>query len=180
MPPNKDAGLDFAAALSAAQSPPQPMPEGMDLPDGFPLPIAKNHRVVDSNKEPLGVPGALAYDYHVERKVFVIFRPYWECGRCRDAMLNNEVAMPKEGDYECPHTHLKGYKEVVDRALAGQIIIGPENEQVLKDGTILVSVKWWESKINHKRLRQLQREAARERGEEPPPPGDDEDVEPKK
>jgi hypothetical protein len=176
--PNKDAGLDFAAALSAAQTPPQPVADGVDLPDGFPLPIAKTHRVIDSNKDPTGVPGALAYDYHVQRKVFVIYRPYWECNRCRDDMLNNMVSMPKEGDYECPHVHIKGYQEVVDKALAGQIIIGPELERVLKDGTILVSLKWWEQKLNHKRMRQLQREAARERGDEPPS-GDDEE-EPKK
>jgi hypothetical protein len=176
--PNKDAGLDFAAALSAAQTPPMPATDGVDLVDGFPLPIAKTHKVIDSSKDPIGVPGALVYDYHVQRKVFVIFRPYWECDRCRDAMLNHEIILPTEGDYDCPHTHIKGYKEVVDRALAGQIVIAPEVEQTLKDGTILVSVKWWESKINHKRMRQLQREAAREQGEEPPS-GDDED-EPKK
>ena len=172
--PNRDAGLDFAAALTAAQTPPAVNTEGRDLVDGYPLPVAATHRVVDSSQDPSSIQGVMAYDYNVYRKVFVIFRPYWECPRCRDELADHIVTLPAVGDYDCPHTNLKAYQESVDQALAGKIIIGPETEQTLKDGTMLVSLKWWVSKINHKRLRQMRREEARSRGEDLPPENDEE------
>ena len=175
-PGSKDAGLDFALALEAAQTPPRAQTDGQSVPDGFPLPVAPTHKVVDTAQE--GIDGVMAYDYHVQRKVFVIFRPYWECPRCSDALTNNLVKLPDVGDYDCPHVNVAAYKEIVDLALAGKIIIGPEVEQTLKDGTMLVSLKWWESKVNHKRLRQMRRDEAKALGEDLPP--DDSDEEPKK
>lgn len=138
-----DAGLDFAAVLNAASRPPEPGSEkGKDLPDGFPLPTGDGHRFVETSED--GIPGVVAYDFKIHRRVFTIYRPWDGCVRCGAAIAAGEERLPDEGDYECPHVTKTEYEEVVNEILAGKLIFGSEQEIPQKDGSIVVSLRWYE------------------------------------
>lgn len=151
-PGDKD---DFATILSRAQQLPEVAEgNGKDLPtDGFPLPVAPHHRVVDASQDPRGIEGTIAYDFTVFRDVFMIYRPWEGCRRCAEAIGNQLVTIPTDGDYSCPHTDKLRYQGIVNRCLAGELLMGSENEVVQKDGSIVVSMKWFEKKLNPRRAR---------------------------
>lgn len=172
-PPASSSGLDFINALSAASTTPNQGGDGKDLPDGFPMPTVQGHRVIDSSKEE-GVEGASAYDYTSHRRVFVIYRPWKDCNRCAQNIVSQKLTLPDdEGDITCAHTQVKEYKDVMDKGLAGQLILGSEQETTQRDGTIVVSVKWYEAKINYKKQRaikkKLERDAATQTSEDDDP-----------
>jgi hypothetical protein len=143
MPTQKaDVGIDFPSILNSAKQTPASFEGlGKDLPDGFPLPPGE-HRVVDTEAE--GIPGVTAYDFKIHRKVFTIFRPWDGCARCGQDIASNAVSLPESGDYDCPHTALEEYEQTVNDILAGKMIFGSEQEVVQKDGTVLVSLRWYE------------------------------------
>lgn len=124
---------------------------GVDLSDGFPLPVAAHHRVVDATKDPTAIEGLIAYDFTCRRDVFLIFRPYDTCNRCAHNIAQHTVTIPATGDYTCPHTRLAEYEAVMNRSLAGEYLHGSENEVVQKDGSILISLKWFEKKISKRK-----------------------------
>lgn len=160
-----DVGSDFATVLGRAMEPPVPTdPVGRDLPDGFPFSPPTTHRVVDTSKDPSGIEGAVAYDYKIQRRVFVIYKPWEHCARCTNDIAQNTVTIPDEGDYECPHINVKVYKEIVDKILAAELIFGSEQEVVQKDGSIVISLRWYEPIKNHKRSRERAREIAKANG----------------
>ena len=137
------------------------------------MPQMRGQRVIDTSKEE-GVDGANVYDYEPFQKVFSIYRPWGGCHRCQAMISANTVTLPTdEGDISCPHTQLKDLNEVRKKGMAGQVILGPEQETVLRDGTIIVSIKWWEPKINYKKQRalkkKLEREVATQSSEDPDP-----------
>lgn len=150
--PLKDTGSDFASVLNAAMRSPEPFSEaGRDLPDGFPLPPNEMHRVVDTNEQ--GIPGLVAFDFKVHRKVFTIFRPWENCARCTADMASGLAAPPTDGDYACPHVNLGEYEAVVNDVLSGKLLFGSEQEIPQKDGSVLVSLRWYE-KIAKKKKQQ--------------------------
>lgn len=144
----KDTGLDFAGVLKAAQKLPNEGP-GKDLPDGFPFRTAPGHRVV--NDQNAGIPGVVEYDYFIHRKVFLIYRPWWQCARCMNAIDAGAIVLPETGDHECPHTNIGTYKEIVDKILSGQLLFGSEQEVTQKDGSIVISLRWYEPKKTPKK-----------------------------
>jgi len=150
------AGLDFINALSAATTgPTRGGGDGKDLPDGFPAAGMEGHRVIDSSKEE-GIDGMSVYDYTPFQKVFVIFRQWGTCNRCSNAIASQKVVLPDdEGDITCPHTQLRELEEVRRQGMQGQLILGTEQETVMRDGSIVVSLKWFVPKINHRRQRAL-------------------------
>lgn len=141
---------DFASILTRAQQAPEVAEgNGKDLPtDGFPLPVATHHRVVDQVQDPKGIEGLVAYDFTGFRAVFLIYRPWDGCRRCVEAMGNGTVTLPVDGDYTCPHTDLVKYQNILNRCLAGEYLAGGENELVQKDGSVVISMKWFEKKLN--------------------------------
>jgi hypothetical protein len=156
----KETGSDFAAVLGQAQQIPSGT-EGAELPDGFPFQARGHHRVI-SEKDGEGISGVAAYDFKVFRRVFLIHRPWESCDRCRDAIANGVVALPDVGDYECPHTALKDYQLIVNQTLEGKLLHGGEQEIVNKDGSVAVSLRWYESTLNKKRLQRMQKEKRRQ------------------
>jgi hypothetical protein len=138
----------FAVLLSKASAIPEVATgDGQDLPDGFPLKKHPHHRVVDTKDDPTGVEGTVAFDFSCKRAVFVIFKPWHTCKRCLEATGIDPSLLPADGEYVCPHTQLAEYQAMVDRGLAGQSILAPEAEYVQRDGSILVSTKWYEKKL---------------------------------
>jgi hypothetical protein len=143
MPLKQDAGSDFAAVLRAASQTPEDFDSlGKDLPDGFPFPQEGRTKVIDTSED--GIPGVAAFDFKVHRKVFTIFRPWDSCARCGRAMAAGEEEPPATGDYECPHVLVEEYETVVNDILAGKLLFGSEQEITQKDGSVLVSLRWYE------------------------------------
>jgi hypothetical protein len=143
MPLKAEAGSDFASILNSAMRTPEGFESlGKDLPDGFPLPAEDSHRMVDTDKE--GIPGVTAFDFKIHRKVFVIFRPWDGCARCGQDIASGKESLPEVGDHTCPHTALEEYEEIVNQILAGKMIFGSEQEITQKDGSVLVSLRWYE------------------------------------
>ena len=154
MPLKQDAGSDFASVLNAAMQTPEGFDgKGMDLPDGFPLPRAETHRTVDTEAE--GIPGITAFDFKIHRKVFTIFRPWENCARCGQDIAAGGSTLPDSGDYECPHTQLDDYETTVNDILAGKLIFGSEQEITQKDGSVLVSLRWYEKIPSKKKKPQV-------------------------
>lgn len=165
MPVSADGG-SFAQILAAAQSkPPSPDGDGKDLSDGFPLPVAEHHRVVDTSKDPAarGVNGLIAYDFETVTVGFTVFRPWEACERCREDIANMRVTLPSVGDYSCPHTNSKEYDAVVNKILAaeylGQVPKNPTT--VLPNGTHITVLTYYVPKFNPKKARKLSKDARR-------------------
>lgn len=149
--PKADKGLDFASLLTQAMTPPEPPGSGREFPDGFPLPHSgPGHRVIEST-DATGIPGLIDYQYVIQRRVFLIFRPWERCQRCADDIASSAVALPSDCDYECPHTNLKEYKTICDQILAGTLLYGSEQESFQKDGTVLISLRWYEKRPKPKK-----------------------------
>lgn len=154
MPLKQDAGSDFASILNAAMQTPEGFEgKGMDLPDGFPLPRQDGHRTVDAAEE--GIPGVTAFDFKIHRRVFTIFRPWDGCARCGQDIAAGGASLPESGDYECPHTALEEYETIVNDILAGKMIFGSEQEITQKDGSVLVSLRWYEKTPSKKKKPQV-------------------------
>jgi hypothetical protein len=154
MPIKNDAGSDFASILNAARQTPEGFESlGRDLPDGFPMSPDASHRTVDTENE--GIPGVTAFDFKIHRKVFTIFRPWGSCARCGNDIASGAVTLPDGGDYDCPHTAQLEYETVVNDILGGKLIFGSEQELAQKDGSVLVSLRWYEKIPSKKKKAQI-------------------------
>jgi len=154
MPLKQDAGSDFASVLNSAMQTPEGFEgKGFDLPDGFPLPRNDSHKTVESSEE--GIQGITAWDFKIHRKVFTIFRPWDNCARCGQDIAAGGTALPDGGDYECPHTLLDEYEATVNSCLEGKMIFGSEQEITQKDGTVCISLRWYEKTPSKKKKPQV-------------------------
>ena len=91
-----------------------------------------------------GIPGQSKYDYRAHRRVFLIYRPWHYCDRCRDAIAKGDIILPDEGDIECKHTMVDEYQRVMEDILKGRVLLGSETEITNKDGSVAVSLRWYE------------------------------------
>jgi len=145
------AGNDFASVFSSAfQGPENLTPQG-DFASPLPGPSAGGFGTVGFD-EAGKIPGAVKYDFSIKRRVFLIYRPWERCQRCMDDVANNAVALPSTGDIDCPHNELAAYEDVVNRILDGSYLFGSENEIPNKDGTVSVSLRWYEPKPRAKKV----------------------------
>lgn len=94
-------------------------------------------------QSPLGAvdkaaPTAEPFDF--DHAVFVVWRPWESCNRCYGALKRDELVLPEDGDYVCPHTMMKQYKELLAKRSA-RLCEFPAHESVtLKNGVIQISV----------------------------------------
>jgi hypothetical protein len=166
-----DVGIDFATALAKSQERPQAEQQGRDLPEAFPFNPPADHKMVDTtDDDPLAITGAIKYRYKIHRKVFTIYRPWEGCSRCKDDIANTVVTLPDVGDYECPHITRSDYEKIADDILAGRLVMGAEQEVVQRDGTIVVSLRWYEPILNKKQLRERAKRMAIGGGQREEPP----------
>jgi hypothetical protein len=94
--------------------------------------------------DPDRIPTAPKYKFKWYRRVFLIYRPWHYCDRCRDAIANGTLVLPAEGDHECPHTMREEYHDLMNKILEGKLLLGAEAEITNKDGSVAVSVRWYE------------------------------------
>ena len=162
MPGPTSAGSDFSSVLAAAQKRPDADDKGHDLSDGFPFnPPSTSSIISSSEDDPKAITGVVKYDARVHRRVFTIWRDWNACSRCKDDIANNVIALPPVGEYECPHHMREEYERIINETLAGRLIMGGEQEIVQpRDGTILISLRWYEPTLSKKQKRALVKEKA--------------------
>ncbi len=86
------------------------------------------------------------WDYHHD--VFVIYRPWMACIRCKLAWETAQKAeaadVPGDGDEDlmCPHTRKKAYLELWDAILHKGYKLVEKNEARLDNGVVQVSIAW--------------------------------------
>lgn len=155
-------GSDFASVLSAAQQRPTGDDNGRELVDGFPFQPPSTHSVVTTaDDDPNAVPGVVRYNAKVHRKVFTIWRDWTNCSRCKDGIATGQIVLPPVGEYECEHNQKAEYEEVVNEILAGRLILGSEEEIVQqRDGSVLVSLRWFSKILSKKEKRALAKDRA--------------------
>lgn len=166
-----DVGSDFASIIARANEMPAQQQHGRDLPDSFPFSPHAEHKVVDTTDEdPKAVPGAVKYPFKIHRRVFTIYRPWESCGRCKDDIGAQKTVLPDVGDYECPHNNKSEYENVQNEILQARLVQGSEQEVVLRDGTIVISLRWYERLATKKDRRAMMkaRALAGRSSDEPP------------
>ena len=161
MPTPSNTGSDFARALSAAQERPESDINGREPSSGFPPYSANPRNIVDLDKDPGAIDGVTRYSAKVHRKVYTIWKDWRGCSQCKDAIAGNAISLPDVGTYECPHTNCGEYEGVMNEILAGRLVLGSEQETVLaRDGTVLVSLRWFSRILSKKEKRILAKEKA--------------------
>lgn len=135
-------GNDFASIFSSAFSSPDTERKEGEFASAFSS-KARGFSAVGPG-EAGKIQGATKYDFKVKRRVFLVYRPWERCQRCLDDVASGAVAPPAQGDIDCPHNELSSYEEVVNRILDGSFLFGSESEIANKDGTVAVSLRWYE------------------------------------
>jgi hypothetical protein len=111
-------------------------------------------------------------------EVFVLWRPWETCGRCKDAINDelNEIELPEVGDYTCPHVQKAEFKEVRDKCLRGDGLLSNEEFFNLKNGTRCVHIAWLEpDQAELKKLEKLKKIQQKNRDIYPHDPSKKED-----
>lgn len=98
------------------------------------------------------VKGGLGLElkYTCHSSVFLLWRPWSKCGRCTKDIAtaddDPELAplLPAVGEYTCPHNQTAEYKAVVDKCLAGKLLLRKEEYFNMVDGTRCVHITWLE------------------------------------
>lgn len=138
-------GNDFASIFSSALNTPEKPQEGGEFTNPMPSFGGPGYSTVKPG-DGEGIAGVVKYDFTIHRRVFLIYRPWERCQRCLDDVSKNAVVLPATGDIDCPHNESKAYEDVVNKILAGTYLFGSENEIANKDGTVAVSLRWYEPK----------------------------------
>lgn len=78
--------------------------------------------------------------FNFDHEVFVIWRPWESCKRCWYALDQKELTLPVDGDFVCPHTRIKEYKELLAKRSQGLCEFPSYEATTLKNGVIQVSI----------------------------------------
>lgn len=110
-----------------------------DLPDFF---SAVSPNVAQSPRK----TGKLAMDINCVSfsKVFVLWRPWESCTRCKLDIADDKVVLPETGDYTCPHVQEQEYKAIKDMCLSGEAVLQKEEFfNVRSSDARCVHILWW-------------------------------------
>ena len=139
--------FDFAQTLMAARTVPAPPDGTPGTPAEFPPTFGPaESEIEEAAPKPEVREGAVAIDLGVRQfsEVFMLWRPWEKCKRCRDKIDANEITLPEEGDYTCLHTRNRAYKEKVDHCLRGKGAITLREYFNLTNGNRMVHMEWCE------------------------------------
>lgn len=94
-------------------------------------------------QSPLGATpqnGLVPEPWDYDHAVFVIWRPWDSCNRCWADFKAEKLQLPEEGDYVCPHTMMKEYKELLKKRTQRLCEFAAYEATTLKNGVIQVSI----------------------------------------
>lgn len=85
-------------------------------------------------------------------KVFVIYRPWEKCSRCKEAISDGEISLPTDvGDHTCLHTQLDEYQAILNAGLKGDIVLTTKEAISTPDGVQRVHLEWLAPNEDRKR-----------------------------
>lgn len=94
-------------------------------------------------------------------RTYTLYRPWHLCSSCKDAVFgvegdpdeegnrtreNPTELLPEVGDRVCPHVNLEDYEKIVNEIYVKGWRFMPYENNVLSNGTVQVTVQWWETK----------------------------------
>ncbi len=138
-----DNSFDFKQLVVEARTPPEPADVGqgtaVELPHLFEEP-AKASPVVAAEvaEDKVSIEVAMLQN----TKVFTLWRPWEECRRCYKAFKQEEITLPEDGDYTCPHVQSAEYKTIVDTCLRGDAVLTAKEMFNLPNGSRCVHIEW--------------------------------------
>lgn len=138
----------------------QKIPEDTAAADSFDFPQffgATQDSVVQSKLQPENIGLTIKCKAHSE--VYVIWRPWETCGRCKNAIASGNISLPDTGDHTCPHTQKVDYKNTLDTCLSGKYGLYKHEYFNLKNGTRCVHLTWLEEDPEFALQRKLKEEA---------------------
>jgi hypothetical protein len=113
---------------------------------------------VESPKNPYAVPyQAMDYTYHHE--VFLIHKPWNQCNQCKDDLNSGILKLPETGTPKCPHTDKDAYIKQVNSFLSKGHIKQTLKEDLLIDGSVVVSLSWLVPHVDPKKLEAMRKNA---------------------
>lgn len=77
-------------------------------------------------------------------RTYLLWRPYESCKRCQEEFDRDQVILPTEGDYTCPHVQTEQYRTTMSNCLSGKGTLLHKEHFMLQDGRRLVLVEWAE------------------------------------
>ncbi len=88
----------------------------------------------------------LPFTHHLD--VFVVFRPWESCRRCKkvweETGENPEGEEPDDSDdFSCPHTRRTQYLALMQKCMKDGFRCISRKAETLKSGVIQISVEWW-------------------------------------
>jgi hypothetical protein len=139
----------FASIIESAREIPEKPTEGdLDIPQMF----EREKSNPNIGKAEGGQALELKYTSH--SSVFMLWRPWWKCGRCNHDIEANakereddstiQPLLPDVGDYTCPHNQTSEYKSIIDKCLSDGYILRKEEFFNMVDGSRCVHVTWLE------------------------------------
>lgn len=153
---------DFLKSIAAARVVPAP-PEGSPgTPSEFTR-ILPTEEIEEANpffkqdQDP-SLIAAPTGTQHFSR-VFVLWRDWTSCKRCKDALTSETVILPEDTDYVCPHVQENEYKQAMDRCLQGKGAVSLREYYNLHNGTRCVHMEWAEASPEY--LEKLKEETKR-------------------
>lgn len=146
MPDNNITGFNYPKLVQDARElPPAPEEATGNVTELVPLINGDKLRNPFVKEEVEETKVAPELFYRVFSKVFVIWRPWETCKRCIQELDDENLQLPSNGDYTCPHVNSVEYKDTIDRCLRGEGIISTKEAFNLKNGTRCVHVEWMEA-----------------------------------
>jgi hypothetical protein len=106
-------------------------------------------------------------DYTFQHEVYVIYRPWLSCQRCKDDLNKSKVRLAEDGDYTCPHTRKNEYLVQMQRFLTEGHTRVSQREETLMDGSIQVSISWLVPKVDEKKLAEAKKRSMSRTSEDP-------------
>lgn len=114
--------------------------------------LSTTRKPAADSSNPYGVPyEQLDWDYNCD--VYLIYRPWGSCGRCKDKLDNGTVELPDDGDISCPHTRRSEYLATMKKILNEGWLQVKREEQFLQSGSVQVMVGWLVPKINKEKAK---------------------------
>jgi hypothetical protein len=147
MTPEKLSGFDLTQRLLGERS----IEEIDTVSSGVAAELPPIFSVKDATKEqPFVEPKARPDQVSIQKyfvthsKVFLIWRSWETCEKCKTEINTGELILPETGSYMCPHTDVLEYQRVCNHILAGNGVIVSKEHFNIKRGDRLTHMEWLE------------------------------------
>jgi hypothetical protein len=132
---------DFLDALEKAGEP--------KLHEG---PYEDRRRAYDVLPQGPGANPIRQYRYTFHEDTFITFQPWDQCKFCMQDFRDNKLTAENATGFVCPHTRRTEYLALRENILQNGWMDVSSRREILKDGTVMVSLEWMVPKSAERRL----------------------------